>query len=90
VGYGYSGGPNGPFALLESSDFPAVLAHAENEAAIAGRSHFGMEVPMINETAVTYLLKRGFLMDDFITYWMVDRPFGKLENYIITSPPFFL
>jgi hypothetical protein len=39
VGYGYSGGPNGPFALLESADFPAVLAHAESEAAAAGRSH---------------------------------------------------
>ena len=90
VGYGYVGSGNGPFALLDSADFPAVLAHAENEAALAGRDHVGMEIPMVNETAVTYLLQRGFRMDSFMAYWMVDRPFGKLENYIITSPPFFL
>jgi hypothetical protein len=90
VGYGYIGATNGPFALLDSADFPAVLAHAENEAAVTGRDHFGIEVPMVNETAVTYLLQRGFRMDSFIAYWMCDRPFGKLENHIITSPPFFL
>jgi GNAT superfamily N-acetyltransferase len=90
VGYGYMGPVNGPFALLASADMPAALAHAENEAAAAGRKNVGFEVPMINKTAVTYLLQRGFRMDDFITLWMCDRPFGKLENYIITSPPFFL
>ena len=90
VGYGYVGATNGPFALLDSADYGAVLAHAESEAAAAGRGHFGIEVPMVNETAVTYLLQRGFRMEDFMAYWMVDRPFGKLENYIITSPPFFL
>ena len=90
MGYGYIGRTNGPFALLDSADYPAVLAHAEKEAAKAGRTHFGMEVPMANEIAVTYLLQRGFRMDSFITYWMCDRLFGKPENYIITSPPFFL
>jgi hypothetical protein len=49
-----------------------------------------MEVPMVNETAVTYLLQRGFQMDSFVAYWMCNRPFGKLEKYIITAPPFFL
>ena len=90
VGYGYVGKTNGPFALLDGADFPTVLAHAEHEAAVAGYGHFGVEIPMVNETAVTYLLQRGFRMEDFIAFWMVDRPFGKLENYIISSPPFFL
>jgi GNAT superfamily N-acetyltransferase len=90
VGYGYVGATNGPFALLDGADYGAVLAHAESEAAAAGREHIGMEVPMVNETAVTYLLQRGFQMDSFVAYWMCNRPFGKLEKYIITAPPFFL
>jgi hypothetical protein len=90
VGYGYVGKANSPFALLDPADYGAVLTHAENEAALAGRNYFGFEVPMVNETAVTHLLQRGFRMEDFVAYWMCDRPLGKLQNYIITSPPFFL
>lgn len=90
VGYGYAGVRNGPFALLESSDFPAVLAHAETEAANAGRDHFGVEVPMINRVVVDYLLARGYQMDSFIAVLMSEAPFGKFENYIFTSPPFFM
>jgi ribosomal protein S18 acetylase RimI-like enzyme len=89
VGYGYIGVRNGPFALLEADDFPAVLAHAEHEAAEDGRE-FGLEVPMINRVAVDYLLARGFHIDSFIGLSMSDAPFGKFENYIVTSPPFFL
>lgn len=44
VGYGYLGSNNGPFALLDPADFPAVLAHAESEAARHQRE-FGLEVP---------------------------------------------
>jgi GNAT superfamily N-acetyltransferase len=90
VGYGYVGRRNGPFALLNEDDFPAVLAHAETEAAACGRDHFGLEVPMINRAAVDYLLARGYQMDSFIALFMSDAPFGKFENYIVTSPPFFL
>ena len=90
VGYGYTGVRNGPFALLETSDFPAVLAHAESAAAQQGHQHFGVEIPMINRSAVDYLLKRGFRMDSFIAILMSDTPFGNFENYITTSPPFFL
>jgi GNAT superfamily N-acetyltransferase len=90
VGYGYTGIRNGPFVLLEASDFPAVLAHAESTAAQQRREHFGVEVPMVNRKAVDYLLKRGFRMDAFIAMLMNDKLFGKLENYITTSPPFFL
>jgi GNAT superfamily N-acetyltransferase len=89
VGYGYLGPSNGPFALIDASDFPAVLAHAEREAAKNNRE-FGIEVPMINQTAVDYLLGRGFKMDWFLAIFMSDIPFGKFENYIVSSPPFFL
>jgi len=90
VGYGYTSVRNGPFILLEASDFPAVLAHAESAAAQQGREHFGIEVPMVNTTAVDYLLNRGYRMDSFFAILMNDIPFGKFENYITTSPPFFL
>lgn len=90
VGYGYVGDSSGPFALLSAGDFPAVLAHAENQAAAAGRNHIGFEVPTINYTAVEYLLGRGFWLDSLVTVMMTDRPFGKFEHYICTSPPFFM
>ena len=90
VGYGYLGVRNGPFALLDEADFPAVFAHAESQALIQGRKDFGLEVPMINQVAVDYLLGRGFRMDSFMAVMMTDKPFGRFENYIFTSPPFFM
>jgi len=90
VGYGYLGSRNGPFALLDAADFPSVLAHAEAQSAQAGHTHFGLEVPMINQAAVDYLLNRGFRMDSFVAVLMNNRPFGKFERYIFTSPPFFM
>ena len=90
VGYGYTGVRNGPFALLETNDFPAVLAHAESAAAGQGYEHFGVEIPMVNQAAVETLLDRGFRIDPFIAILMNDKPIGNLGNYITTSPPFFL
>ncbi|MES0361635.1 MAG: GNAT family N-acetyltransferase [Anaerolineales bacterium] len=90
VGYGYLGVRNGPLALLDEADFPAVLAHAESQAAAQCRTEFGLEVPMINQVAVDYLLGRGFRMDAFMAVMMTDKPFARFENYILTSPPFFM
>jgi len=89
VGYGYVGQNSGPFALLDPADFPAVLAHAENEVAASGWN-FGVELPLINETAVDYLLGRGYQMDSFIALFLSDKPFGQFDRYIFPSPPFFL
>jgi len=58
VGYGYVGGYNGPFALLDSKDFPVVLAFAEGQAAKHQRG-FDIPVQLINEVAVDCLLSRG-------------------------------
>jgi GNAT superfamily N-acetyltransferase len=90
VGYGYVGSWSGPFALSEARDFPAVLAHAESEAAAMGLEEFGVEVPMVNRTAVDYLLGRGFRFDSFLAFMMTDEPFGRFENYLYTSVPFFM
>lgn len=89
VGYGYLGEHNGPFASLDENDFPAILAHAETEAALHGFD-FSVEVPMINRAAVDYLLSRGCRMESFFEFFMADAPFGKFENYLFTSPPFFV
>lgn len=89
VGYGYLGERNGPFALLDANDFPAILAHAETETAGKG-SEFSVEVPMVNHAAIDYLLGRGCKLESFFEFFMADAPFGKFENYILTSPPFFV
>lgn len=90
VGYGYAGRNNGPLALLDSADFPAVLAHAESCAHARGEARTGFEVGLINAAAVDYLLGRGYLLDSFFAFFMSDVPFGRFENYIFTSPPFFM
>jgi GNAT superfamily N-acetyltransferase len=90
VGYGYVGRNYGPFALLDAADFAAVLAHAENEAHALGAERVGFEVPLVNQAAVDYLLGRGYRLDSFFAFFMSDVPFGRFENYIFTSPPFFI
>jgi len=90
VGYGYVGARSGPIALLQPADATAVLAHAETQSARAGRDHFGLDVPAINQAAVDHLLARGFRVDVFVAQFMSDAPFGRFENYIGTSPPFIL
>jgi len=90
VGYGYLGLRNGPFALLSAENYPSVLAHAENHAFETGLDHFGVEVPMMNQHAVDYLLANGFQLDSFMALMMTNKPFGKFGNYIATSPPFFM
>ena len=49
-----------------------------------------MELPMINRSAVNWLLGRGYRIEPFVVLGMSDEPFGRFENYICTSPPFFM
>lgn len=91
VGYGYVAKDwQGPFAMLDQNDFPAVLAHAESQAHALGAESVGFEVPLINKVVVDYLLGRGYKLDGFLGTILSDEPFGKFENYLLTSPPFFL
>jgi len=89
VGYGYIGYHSGPFALLDERNYLPVLSHAEHVAVERG-DKFGVEAPLANRHAVDYLLMRGYQMDSFFEFFMTNDPFGKFENYIFTSPPFFL
>ncbi len=91
AGYGYlSADYAGPFALLDSGDFPAVLVHAETTAHALGTRIVAFEVPLNNRPAIDHLLGRGYHIDPFAASIMADTPFGRLENYILTSPPIFL
>ena len=89
AGYGYLGALNGPFALLDARDFPAVLAHAEREAAARG-DEFGVGVPLVNQVAVDYLLARGCRLNPFFLFAMSDAPFAHLDRYLFTRPPLFM
>ncbi len=91
VGYGYwSATHNGPVAVFDAGDLPAVLAHGESLAAARGNDEFGVELPLVNAVAVRHLLSRGFQLDHFQASLMSDSPFGRLDHYLVTSPPFFL
>lgn len=90
VGYGYVGDSVGPIALLEPTDFPSVLAHAESAAAASGTTSLRLIVPLVNRAAVDHLLRRGFRLDPFPMYLMSNEPFGSFERYVGTSPPLFL
>ncbi len=89
AGYGYTGMYNGPFAVLDDNDFPAVLAHAESIAAEKGED-FGGEVGLVNGKAIQYFLERKYQMDAFTVLFMSNQPFGKFENYLFSSPVFFM
>lgn len=91
VGYGYiETDYYGPFALLDNTDFPAVLAHAESQAHALGVKTVGFETPAVNTTAIDYLLNRGYRLEGFLGTIMSDKPFGRFENYLLMSPPYFL
>jgi len=89
VGYGYVGDGNGPFAVLDENDLPAVLAHAENLLAERDEE-FGAETPLINRKAIQYFTERKYQLDSFTALFMSNEPFGKFENYLCFSPIFFM
>jgi hypothetical protein len=90
VGYGYTGKRTGPFALLNPADFPTVLAHAEMQATTAGLEEFGLWVHSTNHHAADYLLAHNYRVMPFVPTLLSSAPFGRLDYYINTDPPFLL
>jgi GNAT superfamily N-acetyltransferase len=87
VGYGYVGRAySGPFALLDAQDYPAALAHAEEIAFTEGHLSFGIDVPMLNRTAIKYLLARGYHMSPFFCFYMCSGQPLHVDKTIITGP----
>jgi hypothetical protein len=89
VGYGYVGGGNGPFAVLDENDLPAVLAHVESLMAERGEE-FGVETPLINRKAIEYFMQRKYQIDSFTVLFMSNAPFGRFEKSLCFSPIFFI
>lgn len=87
TGYGYIGDPfSGPFALLDAADYPLALAHAETVAQERGFDTIGLDVPMLNRTAIDYLLRRGYQMSEFFCFYMCSDKPPHVGNTIITGP----
>jgi len=67
-----------------------VLAHAETQAHRLGAETIGFETPTVNTIVIDYLMSRDYRIGGFITSILSDKPFGNFENYLLTSPPYFL
>ncbi|MBI3168791.1 MAG: hypothetical protein HYZ22_09955, partial [Chloroflexi bacterium] len=55
-----------------------------------GAAAVGFEAPTVNTAAIDYLLNRGYRLEGFMGSIMSEEPFGKFENYLLSSPPYFL
>jgi len=87
VGYGYVGLYQGPFATLDPTAIGSMLAHAES---VAEGDEFGVEAPLINRSAIQYLLEHGFRMDPFVNFFLSDVELGKYDRYLVTTPSLFI
>ena len=94
TGYGYVGRPdrsgNGPFAVLEPSDLPAALTHAEGRRHELGAEETEFEVALHNRAALEHLLGRGYRMDAFMTLVCSSEPFGQFDRYVFCGPALIL
>jgi GNAT superfamily N-acetyltransferase len=91
AGFGFVGATGtGPIAALDPADLPAMLDHIEGRAAAMGKGTIGLEVPMVNEVAMRYLLGQGYQMDPFLTLLLSSRPFGQFDRFIGFGPPLVL
>jgi len=91
VGYSYVSHRAGPIAMLHNQDFAPVLAHVESEMTKFVDDvweNLYLPVPMINTSAVSYVLQRGFRTSPLLEHFMSDKPLGQYENYIFMDPPF--
>lgn len=91
IGYGCVGAVgSGPVAALHPDDQVPILLQLESRAAALGRESLAVEVPMINAVAMRHLLARGYQIDQFLSFLMASRPFGRFDRFLGFSPPFVL
>ena len=94
VGYGYVAlpdrGGNGPFAVLDPTDLPAVLSQVERRRHELGAEKTEFEVALHNRIAVDHLLGRGYRMDSFMTLFCSSEPFGRFDRYLFCGPALIL
>jgi GNAT superfamily N-acetyltransferase len=91
VAYGYApvaDGWGGPYAALEPSDLPRLLADAETAAHRAGHREVAFDVALINRAALDHLLGRGYRVQPFPMILFSDAELGQLDRYVLFSPAF--
>ena len=87
VGYGYVGQPfSGPFVMIDAADYPAALAHAEQLAIAQRFENLGLDIPMLNRTAINYLLGRGYQMSPFFCFYMASGQPLHVDKTIVMAP----
>jgi GNAT superfamily N-acetyltransferase len=90
VGYSYLSNRAGPIAMLNNADFIAALAHVESEMTKYVDdvyNEFYVSVPLTNQAAMEYVLKRGCQTTAFLEHFLSDKPLGQYENYVFMDPP---
>jgi GNAT superfamily N-acetyltransferase len=91
VAYGYAPiapGWGGPYAALDPSDLPRLLADAESAAHRAGHPEVSFDVALTNRSALDYLLGRGYQLESFPMLFFADTDLGQLDRYVFFSPCF--
>ena len=92
VGYAYhpiEPAWGGPYATLDPTDLPVLLADAETHAATTGQATITFDLALTARAAFDHLLPRGFRVDPFVMLYFTDGPTEGLDRYVLTSPPFF-
>jgi len=80
----------GPIGALDPADIPALLAHVENEAALAGHPNIYFSTPLDNHTAVSWLLGRGFTLDPMLVQLLADEHWLRTDRWIHTGLSYIL
>jgi len=71
-----------------ASDLPALVATVKNDAVGREVKQLGFTIPMVNATALGYVLGRGHRVDPFYTFILSSGDRMRLDRYIETQPTF--
>jgi GNAT superfamily N-acetyltransferase len=80
------GRETGPMCALDPADMPALIACVENDAVANGISDLGFTIPMVNSTAVSYVLARRYRIDPFYTFILASDDRMRLDRWIQMQP----
>ena len=80
----------GPVTANNASDVPAILDHVIKAAAVTMENRIRFAVPLVNQVAVTHLLRRGAKIDPFYVSVLASENSMRLDRWIHTTPLFII
>jgi hypothetical protein len=80
----------GPVTATDASDAPAILDHVINAAAVTMDDRIRFAVPLVNQVAVTHLLRSGAKIDPFYVSVLASENTMRLDRWIHTTPLFIM